>query len=92
MGTIPKDCSTLNAAGMVYLKPVKGCTGLNCLRSVDIRKSLNVTHMIANIDSNSERWGENALRMERSQISRIAFEYKPKVRRYVGRPRKRRVL
>jgi hypothetical protein len=94
MGTVSKDYSTLNAAGMVYLKSVKGCTRLNCFRSegISIRKALNVTHMIANINSHRNIWRENLLRMDRLQISKIAFEYNPKGRRNVGRPRKRWAL
>jgi len=94
MDTVSKDYSTLNAAGMVHLKSVKGCTGLNCFHSdgASIRKALNVTHMTANIDSYRKLWGEKVLRMDRSQISEIAFEYNPKGRKDVGPPRNRWAL
>ena len=32
----------MNAAGMVYLKSVQGCTGLNCFRNEDIRIAINI--------------------------------------------------
>jgi hypothetical protein len=45
--------------------------------------------MIAIIDSYRKLWRENVLRMDGSQISKVVFEYNPKGRRDVGRPRKR---
>jgi 5-enolpyruvylshikimate-3-phosphate synthase len=91
MGTVPQDYSTLNAAGMVNLKSVKSCTILNFFSNDDIRKALNVIHMIGNANSYRKR-GENTLKMEGSQIPKIAFEYNPKGRKDVGSPRKRWAL
>jgi hypothetical protein len=50
-----KDYSSLTAAEMVYVRSVKGYTRLDCFRSEDIRQELNVTPIIANIDSCRKR-------------------------------------
>jgi hypothetical protein len=49
---------------------------------------LDDTPTIANVDSYRKRWGEHSLRKDGSQIPNIAFQYNPKCRREVGRPRK----
>ena len=74
---------------MVYLRSVKGCSRLDCIPDEDIRQELNITHIMANIDSYRKQWGKHLLRMDGSQIPNIAFQYNPKGRRDVGRPRKR---
>jgi hypothetical protein len=48
---------------MVYLRSVKGCTSLDCIHDEDIGQELNITHIIANIDSYREQWGKQLLRM-----------------------------
>jgi hypothetical protein len=51
-----KDYSSLTAAELVYLRSVKGCTRLDCFHNEDIGQELNVTPIIANIDSYSKHW------------------------------------
>jgi len=77
---------------MVYLRSVKGCSRLDCIPDEDIRQELNITHIMANIDSYRKQWGKHLLRMDGSQILKIPFKYNPRGRREVRCPRKRWVL
>jgi hypothetical protein len=77
---------------MVYLRSVKGCTRLDCIHDEDIRQELNITHIIANIDSYRNQWGKHLLRMDGSRILKIPFKYNPTGRREVRTPRKRWAL
>jgi len=71
---------------------VKGCIQLDCFHNEDIIQELNVTPIIANIDSNRQWRGENWLRIDESWILKIAFKNNPKGRRDAGHPRKRWAL
>jgi hypothetical protein len=53
----------------------KGCTSLDCCYSEDFRLELNITPIIANIDSYRKCWGKHLLRMDGSQIPKITFKY-----------------
>jgi hypothetical protein len=77
---------------MVCLRSVKGCTGLDCLHDEDIRQELNISPITANTDSYRKQWEEHLQSMGGSQIPKFVFEYNPKGKRDVGRPRKRWVM
>jgi len=77
---------------MVYLRSVKGCSGLDCIPDEDIRQELNITHIMANIGSYRKQWGKHLLRMDGSQILKIPFKYNPRGRREMRCPRKRWAL
>jgi hypothetical protein len=59
-----KDYSALTAAKIVYSISVKCCKRLDCFHNEDIRQELNVSFIIANIDSYRKGWGEHLLRMD----------------------------
>jgi len=50
------------------------------LRNEDMRQELNIIPIIANTDIYRKHWVEQLLRMGRSQILKITFEYNPKGR------------
>jgi len=50
------------------------------LRNEDMRQELNIIPIIANTDIYRKHGVEHLLRMDRSQILKITFEYNPKGR------------
>jgi hypothetical protein len=87
-----KENSSIKSAEMVYLRSVKGCTRPDCFPSENTGQGLKVTPVTSNIYIYRKRRGEHLLKMDGSRIPKIAFEYYPKGRRHVGRPRKRWAL
>jgi hypothetical protein len=84
-----KDCSSVIAAKMAYLRSDKSCTRMDCFSSENMTQRSNAIPTTENIDSYSKQWGEDSLRTDRSRSPKIASEYNPKGRRDEGRPGKR---
>jgi hypothetical protein len=74
-----KQNTLLTAAEMVYLRSVKGCTRRGCSPSKNIAQGLKDTLITANAKKYRKQLREYLLRMDGSRISKIAFEYNPKV-------------
>jgi hypothetical protein len=79
----------LEAAEMRFLRSVKGYTRLDKIRNEVIRKDLKISGM-QDLKSKYRQNRINHLeRMDNTRLPKHAFNYKPRGRRDLGRPRKR---
>jgi hypothetical protein len=79
----------LEAAEMSFLRNVKGYTRLDKIRNKVIRKELE-TSGIQDVRSKHKQNSINHLEiMDNTRLPKHTLNYKPRGRRYRGRPRKR---
>jgi hypothetical protein len=72
-----------------FLRSLLGLTRSDHQRNTTVREKLKVEHVVDEIQSYLNNWLQHVKRMEHSRIPRMALEYKPKIKRDVGRPKTR---
>jgi hypothetical protein len=78
----------LEAAEMRVLRSVKGYTRLDKIRSEVIRKELEISAIQDVRSKHKQSWIIHLERMDNTRLPKHALNYKPRGRRYRGRPRK----
>jgi hypothetical protein len=86
--TKKKDISRIQSAEMKFLRSVKRCTRMDHIRN-EIRTEFEMYEIQDKITEYRIRWSARLQRMDSSRLPKQALLYKPRGRRYVGRPRKR---
>ena len=81
--------SRIQAAEMRFLRHVAGYTLHDHTRNTDIRQELNIMSTLDRIAQYRLNWWEHLCRMDDYRIPKELWNYKPRGRRRVGRPRKR---
>jgi hypothetical protein len=84
-----RDTQKLEAAQMRFLRPLLGLTRLDRQRNSDIRNTLKVDNILEDIISYQKNWIDHLKRMDRNRVLKLAFQYQPRGRRNIGRPRRR---
>jgi len=79
----------LEAADMRFLISVKGYTRLDKIRSEVTRKELEISGIQDVSAKYKQNWINHFERMDNPRLPKHALNYKPRGRRYRGRPRKR---
>jgi len=79
----------LEAAEMRFLRSVTGYTGLDKIRSEDIRKELEISGIQDVRLKYFQNWINHLERIDSTRLPKYALNYKPRERRDRGRPRKR---
>jgi hypothetical protein len=79
----------LEAAKIRFLKPLLELTRLDSPRNPDICKRLKVDNIVLGIKLYQKKWLDHLERMDRSRLPELAFQYQPRERRNMGRPRRR---
>jgi len=80
--------TSLEAAEMRFLRSVKGYTRLDKVRSEVIRKELEIFGIQDVRSKHKQNWINHLERMDNTRFPKHALNYKPRERRYRGRPRK----
>ena len=83
------DISRLEAAEMKVIRTIMGKTRRDRVRSEQLRRELEVTPLIKELQRSSLGWLGHIQRMDAGRIPKVAFEWRPDGRRPAGRPRKR---
>ena len=86
--TTTRDMTRLEAEEMRFLRSVKGYTRLNKIRSEVIRKELEISRIQDVRSKHKQNWINHIERMDNTRLPKHALNYKPRGRRYRGRPRK----
>ena len=84
-----KTESKLRAAEMRVLRMIKGVTRREKIRNTIIRRELNVTSLLEEVERKQLRWYGHVMRMEDGKKAKKYLNWKPEGKRPVGRPRKR---
>jgi hypothetical protein len=79
----------LEAAEMGFLKSVKGYARLDKISSEVIRKELKISGIQDVRSKHKHNWINHLERMDNTRLPKHDLNYKPRVRRDRGRPRKR---
>jgi hypothetical protein len=87
--TTKRDMTGLEAAEIRFLRSVKGYTRLDKIRSEVIRKDLEISGMQDVRLKYKQNWINHLEGMDNTRLPKHALNYKPRGRRYRGRPRKR---
>jgi len=80
----------LEAAQMKFLRHLLGITKLDKEKNQSIREKTGAENTVKEIKQYQEKWLQHVQRMDANRIPKLALQYKPKRRRNIGRPRKRR--
>ena len=81
--------SQVQALEMSFLQRIEGVTLFNKVLSFEIRKSLNIEHLLLRIERSQLRWYGNVSRMPQERLPKQALLAKANGRRPVGRPKTR---
>ena len=81
--------SQVQALEMSFLQRIEGVTLFNKVRSSEIRKSLNIEHLLLRIERSQLRWFGNVSRMPQERLPKQAILAKANERIPVGRPKTR---
>ena len=73
---------------MKYLRHLLGITKLDKEKNQCIREKTGAENIVKEIKQYQEKWPQHIQRMDTNRIPKQALQYKPKGRRYIGRPRK----
>jgi hypothetical protein len=84
-----RESQKLEAARIRFLKPLLGLKRLDRQNNADIHSRLKVDSILEDIKLYQNKWFDDLERMDRSRLPRLAFQYQPRGRRDMGRPRKR---
>jgi hypothetical protein len=87
--TTKRDMTHLEAAGMRFLRSVKGYTRLDKIRREVIRKELEISGIQDVISKYKQKWINHLERMDNTRLPKHAFNYKTRGRRDRGRSRRR---
>jgi hypothetical protein len=79
----------LEAAEMRFLRSIKGYTRQDKIRNEVIRKELEIEGIQDVRSKYIQNWINHLERMDNTRIPKHTLNYKPRGRRYRGRPRKR---
>ena len=79
----------LETAEMGFLRSVKGYTRLHKIRSEVLRKEIEISGIQDVRSEYKQNWINHLDRMDNTRLRKHALNYKPRGRRYRGRPRKR---
>ena len=80
----------LEAAQMKFLRHLLGITKLDKEKNQCIRQKTGAQNIEKEIKQYQEKWLQHVQRMDTNRLPKQAVQYKPKGRRNIGRPRKRR--
>ena len=84
-----KDLSRIQAAEMMFLRPVKDCTILNKVKNEDICKKVKIFCVKDKIQEYRPDWLDHFRHMPRSRLPRAALYYNSRGKRDQGSCRKR---
>jgi hypothetical protein len=73
---------------MRFLRPLLGLTRLDRQRNSDIRNRLKVDNILEDT-LYQKNWIDHLKRMDTNRIPKLAFQYPPRGRWDIGRPRRR---
>jgi len=76
-------------AQMKFLRHLLGITKLDKEKNQFIREKTEAQNIVKEIKQYQEKWLQHVQRMDTNRLPKQALQYKPKGRRYIGRPRKR---
>ena len=79
----------LEAAQMKLLRHLIGITKLHKEKNQCIRQKTGAQNIVKEIKQYQEKWLQHVKRMDTNRLPKQALQYKPKLRRNIGRPRKR---
>ena len=79
----------LEAAQMKFLGHLLGITKLEKEKNQCIRQKTRAQIIVKEIKQYQKKWLQHVRRMDTNKLPKQALQYKPKVRRNMGRPRKR---
>ncbi|PSN51713.1 hypothetical protein C0J52_12307 [Blattella germanica] len=79
----------IQSCEMKFLRKTKGCTREDRIRNEEIRKELEAEAVNSRMDRYRKRWLQHVERMEYTRLPKLTFQYAPKGKRDVGRPRTR---
>jgi hypothetical protein len=82
-----RNAQKLEAAQIIFLRPLLGLTSLDRQRNSDIRNRLKVDNILEDIISYQKNWIDHLKRMDRNRIPKLASQYQSRGRRDIGRPR-----
>jgi len=86
--TTERDMTGLDAAEMRFLRSVTGYTRLDKIRSEDIRQELEISGIQDVRLRYKQNWINHLERMDNTRLPKHVLNYKPRGKRYRGRPRK----
>ena len=84
-----REKQRLEAAWMKFLRHLLGITKLDKEKNQGIREKTGAKNIVKEIKQHQKKWLQHVQRMDTNRLPKQALQYKPKGRRYVGRPRKR---
>jgi hypothetical protein len=87
--TTKRDMTRLEAAEMRFLRSVKGYTRLDKILIEVTRKELVISGIQDVRSKHKQDWIDHLQIMDNNRLPKHAVNYKPRRRRYCGRPRKR---
>jgi len=79
----------LEAAQMKFLRHLLGTTKLDKEKNQCIRKKTGAQSIVKEIKQYQKKWLQHVQRMDTNRIPIQTLQYRPKGRRYIGRPKKR---
>jgi len=79
----------LEAAQMKFLRHLLGITKLDKEKDQYIRQKTGTQNIVKEIKQYQKKWLQHVQRMDTKRLPKQALQYKTKVRRNIGRPRKR---
>ena len=79
----------LEAAQMKFFRHLLGITKLDKEKDQCIRQKTGTQNILKEIKQYLKKWLQHVQRMDPKRLPKQALKYKPKVRRNIGRPRKR---
>jgi len=74
---------------MKFLRHLLGITQLDKEKNQCIRQKTGAQNIVKEIKQYQKKWLQHVQRMDTNRLPKQALQYKPKVRRNIGRPRKR---
>ena len=81
--------SKVQATEMRILRLIYGVTRRDRIRNDSIRAALKVTSILSIIEKSQLRWFGHVIRMDDTRDVKRMYDWKPKAKRPLGRPRKR---
>jgi hypothetical protein len=84
------DRTRITANEMKFLRRTAGYTELDKTRNTEILRELKINSVQEHTDQYRNNWKQHVQRMDRSRIPRQVMKYRPKGKRSLGRPLKRR--
>jgi hypothetical protein len=75
---------------MKFLRHLLGITKLDKERNQSVREKLGVQNNVPEIKQNQRKWLQHVERMGTDRVHKQALRYRPKWKRSIGRPRRRR--